>query len=121
MKSSLPPKSGMSEFAQSHLISSILLLFRNHEHLRPFVFHHQKRELRDTPSALLKEARCFSRGERILIQIALDFWSDSGNARISDIVEYLDDENVLAVIRAVLRIREMDLYVTLTEEGPCCD
>jgi hypothetical protein len=121
MKSCLPPKSGMSELVQSHLVSSILHLFFNHEQLVPFLFHHQKRQLRATPPELLKEARCFSRGERILIQIALDFWSDSGSARISDIVEHLDDENLLLVIRAILRIREMDLYVTLTEESSCYD
>ena len=121
MKSCLPKKSDVSEFAHSHLVSSILHLFCNHEELVPFLFHHQKRELRASPTKLLKEARCLSRGERILIQIALDFWSDSGGARISDIVEHLDDENILTVIRGILRIREMDLYVTLTEENPCSD
>jgi hypothetical protein len=121
MKSFSQPKGAPGTLAESHLGSSILHLFRHDERFRDFLFHHQERRLRDTPSELLKESRCFSRGERILIQVALDFWSDSGSARVSEIIEYLDDENILAFIRAILRFREMDLYVTLVEEPPCFD
>jgi hypothetical protein len=121
MKPNLPPGSGMSTLAESHLLSSIQALLRHDERLFQFLFHHQERRLCDTPSELLSRARCFSRGERILIQIVLDFWSDSGSARISEIIEHLDDENLLAFIRAILRLREMDLYVTLIEEPPCFD
>jgi hypothetical protein len=107
--------------AQSHLISSIQTLFRHDERLCDLLFHHQELRLRATPEEILKESRCFSRGERILIKIGLDFWSDSGSSRISDIVEHLDDDNVMAFIRAILRLREMDLYVSIEEEPPCFD
>lgn len=120
MKSSLTTTGG-SDLAQSHLISSILTLFSHDQGLREFFFHHQKLELRDSPEEFLKESGCFSRGERILVQIGLDFWNGSGGARISDIVDYLDNENVMAFIRAILRLREMDLYVTVEEEPPCFD
>lgn len=110
-----------SPLAESHLISSILVLFRHDEHLRHFMFHHQELRLRDTPAALLKEARGFSRGERILIQIGLDFWSGKGSARLHDLIDHLDDENIIAFIRTILRLREMDLYVTLEVEPPCFD
>ena len=94
-----------SPLAESHLISSILVLFRHDEHLRHFMFHHQELRLRDTPAALLKEARGFSRGERILIQIGLDFWSGKGSARLHDLIDHLDDENIIAFIRTILRLR----------------
>jgi hypothetical protein len=121
MKPRLPAGLKQSSLAQSHLISSILVLFRHDERLRELLFHHQELQLRATPEEILKESRCFSRSERILIRIGLDFWSDSGNSRISDIVEYLDDDNVMAFIRAILKLREMDLYVSIEEEPPCFD
>jgi hypothetical protein len=106
---------------ESHLFGSIRTLFRGDERLTYFFFHHMTGTLRLPPDELLREARELSRGERILIQIALDFWSDSGKTRLPDILDHLDDENLLAVIRAILRKREMDLYVTLEEEPPCFD
>lgn len=109
-------------FAESHLMSSIQELFRpGHEYLFGFLFHHQEPRLLDSPPELLNESRDLSRGEQILIQIALDFWSGSGGSRINEILEHLDDENVIALIRAILRRREMDLYVTLEVEPPCLD
>ncbi len=121
MTSSFQTASGQYTLAQSHLISSIQTLFRHDEHLCHFLFHHQELRLRETPAELLKEARAFSRGEQILIQIGLDLWSDSGSARISQLLKHLDDENILALLRAILRCREMDLYVTLEEGPPCFD
>jgi hypothetical protein len=121
MKSRFMTAVKQTSLAQSHLISSIQTLFRHDERLCKLMFHHQERRLRATPEEILKESRCLSRGERILVKIGLDLWSDSGSARVSDIVEHLDDDNVMAFIRAILRCREMDLYVTLEEEPSCFD
>ena len=85
------------------------------------MFHHQELRLRDSPAALLKESRGYSRGERILIQIGLDFWSGSGGSRVHDIIEHLDDENIFAFIRAILLLRGVDLYASLQVEPPCLD
>jgi hypothetical protein len=106
---------------ESHLFGSIRTLFRDDERLMHFFFHHMKGTLRLPPSELLCEARELSRGERILIQIALDFWSDSGKAKLPEIIDHLDDENLLAFVRAILRKRELDLYVTLHEDTSCFD
>lgn len=112
----------VNSFCESHLISSIQELFHpGNEHLGRFLFHHQEQRLTASPSELMLDAGAFSRGEQILIQIALDFWSGTGSARLHEILEKLDDENILAFIRAILRFREMDLYVTLDVEPSCFD
>lgn len=36
---------------------------------------------------LHKRRRSFSHGERILLEIALDFWNGQGNARLSDLYQ----------------------------------
>jgi len=106
---------------ESHLIGTVRTLFRDDERLMYFFFHHMKGTLRLPPAELLRDARELSRSERILVQIGLDYWSDSGGAKLPDILDHLDDENLLAVIRSILRKREMDLYVTLREERSCFD
>lgn len=110
-----------STLAETHLISSIQELFRHDEHLRYFFFHHQELRLRDSPAELLDEARSYGMEDQILIQVGLDFWGGVGAARIHEIIEHFDDENIIAFIRAILRLREMDLYVTLEVEPPCLD
>jgi hypothetical protein len=121
MKPRLPVALRRSSVAQCQLKSSIEVLFRYDERLCELLFHHKEPRLRATPEEILKESACLSRGERILVQIGLDFWSHSGGTRMSDIIEYLDDDNVMAFIRAIVRRREMDLYVTIEEEPPCFD
>lgn len=121
MTFSLPTAPKASSLALDNRISSIQMLFRHDERLCQFLFHHQERRLRATSAEILEEARCLAREDRILVQVGLDFWSGSGAARIPAVVEHLDDEHVMAFLRAILRLREMDLYVTLTEEAPYCD
>ena len=117
----MPTHAPQSTLAASHLISSTLELFRHDEHLRYFFFHHQELRLRDTPRELLEESRIYSMEDQILIQVGLDFWGGAGASRIHEIIEHFGDENILAFIRAILRLREMDLYVTLEVEPPCLD
>jgi hypothetical protein len=121
MTSHLPTAPKESSLALDNRISSIQILFRHDERLCHFLFHHQELRLRATAAEILEEARLLAREERILVQLGLDFWSGSGAARLAAVVEHLDDERMMAFLRAVLRLREMDLYVTLTEEAPYCD
>jgi hypothetical protein len=110
-----------SEQAAIHTISSIQVLFRHDESLCHFLFHHQETRLSDSAQNLLEDSRVFGDKEQILIQIALDFWSNSGSASVFDIVYQLDNEELLAFMRAILRLREIDLYVDLVEEPRCFD
>ena len=96
----------------AHLISSIQILFRHDERLIYFLFSHKNPELRLGVDELLNEAHCLSRGEYILIQAAIDFWNGTGGFRLGDAMNVLDDENVLALVKAMLHQREINIRET---------
>jgi hypothetical protein len=104
-------------FQQVHLISTIHKLFRNDERLIYFFFSHKRPELRLGPGELLQEARCLSSGEYILIQAAMDFWVRSSRFRLVDALGCLDDDNVIALVKAILHWREIDIACLLDEES----
>lgn len=92
----------------AHLIGCIQTLLSHDERLIYFFFHHKKAELRLESEELLAEARSLSRGEYILVQAALDFWNGQGGLRLGDALSALDDENILALVKAILVLREID-------------
>lgn len=94
-------------FQKAHLIASIQVLFRHDERLIYFFFHHKRPELRLESAALLAEARGLSSGEYLLIQAALDFWNGEGNLRFAELLGGLDEENIWAVVQAILYWREI--------------
>ena len=107
--------------SDQRLISSIHELFRSDERLLYFLFHHQMPQLRLSPIDLLKESQDLARGEKILIQIALDLWSGTGDVHLPRIIEGLDNENFIAFIRAILRLREIDLQLLNLSGSKCCN
>jgi hypothetical protein len=110
-----------SELQLLNLFTSIHTLFRSDEQLLFFMFHHQKHELRLTPDALLLEANELNASDKILIQVALDFWRDSGGARLPEIIKNLEHENFIAFVRALLRIRGIDNDSFHALESECYD
>ena len=104
-------------FQQAHLISTIHTLFRNDERLIYFFFSHKQPELRLSPGILLHEASCLSSGENILIQAAMDFWMGLGWFRLHDALNGLDDENIIALVRAILYSREIDVRRLLDDDA----
>ena len=94
---------------QSLRTSTIAKIFNWDEHWIYFFFSPNKPELRLPPEELLYESACYSHGERVLIQIALDLWCEKGNAKLTDLIEILDDDTFLRVIAALLDIRELTL------------
>ena len=92
----------------AHLIGCIQTLLSHDERLIYFFFHHKKAELRLGSAELLAEARFLSCGEYILIQAALDFWNGQGGLRLGDALAALDDENILALVKAMLALREIE-------------
>ena len=81
-----------------------------------FFFHHMKAELRLGAEEMLKEAKSLSRGEYLLIQAALDFWNGEGKMSLSSALNDLDDENLLALIRGIMYLREIDVEYLSVEE-----
>ena len=106
---------------EQNLISSIQILFRHDEKLLSFLFQHQKHRLRLPPKALLREARALSADEQILIRVALDLWSESGDTLLPVLIYTLEHENIVAYVRAILRFREIDVDSILFREDLCLD
>ena len=92
---------------QIHLIQSVHRLVRSDERLLQFLFHHKECRLRDTVKEILKEAKALNHDERVLVQIAIDMWSGDGGTRLSDILDLIDEDNFLSLIRALLYYRDI--------------
>jgi hypothetical protein len=87
----------MSDY-ETRQMDAISLILSNHVKLLEFLFKQEKAELRYSPEKLIKLSGAFSSGEKVLVRVALDFWSGSGNARVWELMEKLDPrsfENVL--------------------------
>ena len=104
------------DLKEAKLISSIHRIFNYDERLNYFFFHHMKAELRLGAEEMLEEARSLSRGEYLLIQAALDFWNGEGKMSLSSALNDLDDENLLALIRGIMYLREIDVEYLSVEE-----
>ena len=91
-----------------HLQVVLNLIFRKHSKLLEFLFEINKPRLCAEPRILLAESGGFSSGEQLLIRIALDIWDGSGNARISDIIKSLDDENFRNVLASIWNLRSFE-------------
>lgn len=75
-----------------------------HPYLMEFIFDPVEPKLRCLPEELLNESGYMSAGEDLLVRVALDLWSGSGNAHIWELVEILDDTNFTNVLWALLAI-----------------
>jgi len=94
---------------QSLQIRAISKLFGNDEYWLYFFFAPNKPELRLPPAEILAEAACFSHGERVLVQIALEIWCEQGDAKIGDLLDILDEESFLRCLGAFLDYRELSV------------
>ena len=104
------------DLKEAKLISSIHRIFSYDERLNYFFFHHMKAELRLGAEEMLEEAGSLSRGEYLLIQAALDFWNGEGKMSLSSALNDLDDENLLALIRGIMYLREIDVEYLSVEK-----
>jgi hypothetical protein len=93
---------------QNQLITCAHLLVQSDERLLQFIFHHKECRLRGSSEELLDEAKALSHGEYFLVQAAIDLWNGQGGTRLSDILDNLDDDHFLNLIRALLHYREID-------------
>lgn len=83
----------------------IARVFRHHPHLIEFLFDPDEPCLRLPPLELLRAARDLSHGEQTLIKVALDIWSGSGNAKVWQLIEILDERNFCAVLEALAYLK----------------
>jgi hypothetical protein len=87
-----------TEQRQYQLIASI---FFKHPKLLEFFFQKRSAQMQFSPENMLKEMRCFSSGEQVLIRVAMDVWSGSGNAKVWQLLEKLDHENFSNVLKVL--------------------
>lgn len=87
--------------AERRLFLLIEQIFSNHPQLLEFFFDKSQPRIRFEPLDMIKEAGCFSSGEQVLIRVALDMWSCSGNAKVWQLLETLDHENFSNVLKAL--------------------
>ena len=83
------------------LLETVSRVFKKHPELVKFLFDPKEPKLRLAPEELLAVSINFSSGEDLLIRVALDLWSGGGNAKIWELIEFLDNENLLNVVSAL--------------------
>jgi hypothetical protein len=83
------------------IFKAIEVLLTNHPKLLDFLFKKEEALLSSSPQLIKRKSRCFSSGEQVLIQIALDIWSGSGKAKFLDILNRLDIENTNHLILTI--------------------
>jgi hypothetical protein len=77
----------------------ICKMLEQHPKLIPWIFHPTKPELRTDPDVLLTGGG-LSSGERILVRVALDLWSDVGATPLMDLAR-IDPDNLNRVFEAL--------------------
>jgi hypothetical protein len=85
----------------------IRMIFQNHPKLLEFLFDKAYARLRYEPMEMWKALGALSGGEQILVRIAMDVWSGSGNAKLWRILEILDDQSLSNVLNALRTLRRL--------------
>lgn len=84
---------------------AISRVFFKYPYLLSNFFDEKKPKLKLPPEKMLMQIQNFSSGERVLIKVALDIWSGSGNATVWELIEVLDRENFFHVLNALVIIK----------------
>lgn len=100
-------KGTRSDLEKSRLITAIGIIFNHDERWLDFFYSHKGGDLRCAPDELIAESRCFSRGEQIMIKVALDLWTGGNHVGISQIIDHLDWTNVIRVLVALMMMRDI--------------
>lgn len=87
---------------------AIVRVFSQHPYLLNGFFETKRARLTRTPEKILRFAKGFSDGELVLIRVALDIWSGSGNAKVWQLLEILDGDNFRNVMLGLLMIKSED-------------
>jgi len=106
---------------QQRLGLAMATLFAAHHDLLLFIFDPEEPRLSMTPDLMLQRIKGFSSGERLLIRLALDIWNDSGEVKITELLNTLDPTNFTNAIAALCQIGPKPLntktiYQTLKQE-----
>jgi len=81
--------------------AGICKVFRNHEHLLEVLFEKAQARLCSSPDRMIAKIENYPDGEIVLIKVALDMWSGSGNVFVWQILETLDRSTFTNVIEGL--------------------
>ena len=87
------------------LYKAVAILLTQYPHLLTFLFHPTIPKLNKPPHIIKHSIGHLSSGEKLLVLIALDFWSSDGNASIAEVNNILDDINLNAFLNALVFLR----------------
>ena len=91
---------------------AIARVFGGHPHLLKSFFEEQSAMLMQSPEQMLKKSEGFVDSEIVLIKVALDIWSGSGDAIVWQVLEVLDGDNFRNVIHGLMMVkREYQTYI----------
>ncbi len=84
---------------------AIDMIFGSRPGLKSHMFGQDKFRLCAEPEDILENALGLSSGEQILLKIALDLWSGSGQTDLYDLLTTLDEGNFINFLKALLIMR----------------
>ena len=91
---------------ENRTVRSVLCVFSMHQYLVDFFFEKpNKVKIRFRPDEMRWRIQDMSSGEQVLVRVALDIWSGSGDAKIWELLEILDEGNFGAVLKALMLIK----------------
>ena len=85
---------------------AIARVFGNHPHLLKGFFEEQTARLSHAPDEILHLSQGFADSEIVLVKVALDIWSGSGNAIVWQVLEVLDGNNFRNVIHGLMMVKQ---------------
>jgi len=98
--------------SERRFYSAIARVFSNHQNLLKGFFEEERARLSHTPEEILAQHQGFADGEIVLIKVALDIWSGSGDALVWEILTVLDGDNFRNVIQGLMMIKsEQQTYI----------
>jgi len=80
-------------------------VFSSHEYLLGGFFEENRARTSLAPDEMLRRTAQYSGGEVLLIKVALDIWSGSGDALVWELLETLDQQTFLNVVAGLTHIR----------------
>lgn len=84
------------------LLRTIFIVLRKDPGLLGFLLCDDKPRLKESIEDLLAlSASCFSAQQDVMFRVAMDIWSGSGETRVWELIEFLDDERLRLVLEAL--------------------
>ena len=90
-----------SRASERRSYEGIRRVFSNHEHLLKGFFEETQARLSLSPDIMIEQTTGYSDGEIVLIKVALDIWSGSGNVFVWQILETLDKQTFMHVVNGL--------------------